>query len=90
MALGPLGPTMLVLALAGFSGAWLRDVFYSDSGRFVPSFLVLGVWALQALLALVTGGPLTVESLLIFAPISALITAVVCWVAERLVSVFIR
>lgn len=88
MSLGPLGPTMLVLTLAGFAGAWLRDVFDSDSGRFTPTFLFCGVWVLQFALTVVTGSNLSAESLLVHAPLSALLTAIACWATERLISVF--
>ncbi len=89
MSLGPLGPTTLVLALAGFVGAWVRDVFYSDSGRFTPTFLFCGVWALQVVLTFVTGAQVSVESLLFHAPVSALMTAIACWATQRLISVFV-
>lgn len=89
MSLGPLGPTMLVLAAAGFAGAWLRDVFYSDSGRFGPTFLFVGVWTLQVALSLVAGIGLSAQSLLLWGPISALLTATVCWALDRLISVFV-
>ena len=78
MALGPLGPTMLILAAAGYAGSWLRDVFYSDSARFIPAFLVVGVWVVQTLLTLVGGHGLEITSFLIYSPISAGITAVLC------------
>ncbi len=89
MSLGPLGPTMLVLALAAFAGAWLRDVFYSDSGQFVPTFLFCGVWMTQVLLTFIVGAPVSVESLLLHAPVSALLTAFVCLGTQRLISVFV-
>lgn len=90
MALGPLGPTMLVLGAAGWAGAWLRDVFYSDSARFMPTFLVVGVWAIEVLLALISRTGASPAGILLYAPASALLTAAVCWVTERLVSVFAR
>lgn len=89
MSLGPLGPTMLTLAGTGYAGSWLRDVFYSDSARFIPAFLVIGVWGVQTLLALVGGQGLTIESVLIFSPISAGLTAVLCWGGEKLVGFFV-
>lgn len=89
MSLGSLGPTMLILAGAGYAGSWLRDVFYSDSARFIPAFLVVGVWVVQTLLSLAGGQMLTVESALIFSPISAGLTAVLCWGTEKLVAFFI-
>lgn len=88
MALGPLGPTMLILAATGYAGSWLRDVFYSDSARFIPAFLVVGVWVVQTLLSLVGGVGLTLEGALIFSPISAGMTAVLCWSTEKLVAFF--
>ena len=89
MALGPLGPTMLVLALAGFIGGWLRNVFYSDSGRFLPTFIFCGVWALQVVLTLVSGDAVTVQGLLVYAPLSAAATALLCWAAERVIAIFV-
>lgn len=90
MSLGPLGPTMLLLAFAGFVGAWLRDVFYSDSGRFVPIFLFLGVWGLEVVLTFVMGAEPSVQALLVFAPISAALTAVACWIVQGFVGIFVR
>lgn len=89
MALGPLGPTMLVLAAAGWIGAWLRNVFYSDSARFMPTFLVVGVWAIEVLLGLVAGGGVSLGTVALYAPISAIFTAAVCWMTERFVSFFV-
>jgi len=89
MALGPLGPTMLVLAAAGWVGAWLRDVLYSDSARFMPAFLVVGVWAIEVLLAIVSGTGVSPGTVFLYAPLSAVFTAAVCWCAERFVSFFL-
>ncbi|MCG8467358.1 MAG: hypothetical protein MJB57_04005 [Gemmatimonadetes bacterium] len=90
MALGPLGPTMLVLATAGFAGAWLRDIFYSDSGRFVPIFLFLGVWILQIVLTSIAGNPVPSSLVLLWGPGSAALTTLVCWALERFVEVFLE
>ncbi|MDH3735064.1 MAG: rod shape-determining protein MreD [Gemmatimonadota bacterium] len=89
MSLGPLGPTMLILAATGYAGSWLRDVFYSDSARFIPAFLVVGVWLVQTLLVLAGGAGLTLEGALIHSPISAGLTAVLCWGTEKLVAFFV-
>jgi cell shape-determining protein MreD len=89
MALGPLGPTMLILAAAGWGGARLRDVFYSDSARFMPTFLVVGVWVIEVLQGFVGGGGMSPAGVLVYAPLSALATAAVCWGTERLVSFFV-
>jgi len=86
MSLGPLGPTMLILAGAGYAGSWMRDVFYSDSARFIPAFLVAGVWVVQTLLTLVGGHGLALDATLIFSPISAALTALLCWSTEKLVA----
>jgi len=88
LSLGPLGPTMLILAGAGYAGSWFRDVFYSDSSRFIPVFLLIGVWAVQTLLTLVSGQVMWM-GILVFSPISAGVTAVVCWATERLVGFFV-
>ena len=89
MSLGPLGPTMLILAAAGYAGSWLRDVFYSDSARFIPAFLVVGIWLVQSLLTLIGGAGLSLEGVLVLSPISAAVTAVVCWASEKFVAFFI-
>lgn len=86
MSLGPLGPTMLILAGAGYAGSWLRDVFYSDSARFIPAFLVVGIWVVQTALSLTGGSELSLGGVLVFSPISAVVTAVVCWCSEKLVA----
>lgn len=88
MSLGPLGPTMLLLAATGYAGSWLRDVFYSDSARFIPAFLVVGVFVVQILLGLIGGG-VSMESALIHSPISAGLTAVLCWASEKFVAFFV-
>lgn len=88
MALGPLGPTMLVLVLSGFGGAWIRDVFYSDSGRFGPTFLIIGVWIVEIALGLVSGAPVSASSLVVAAPASAVLTMVICVGLDRFVRVF--
>lgn len=89
LSLGPLGPTMLVLAGAGYAGSWLRDVFYSDSARFIPAFLVIGIWLVQIVLTLVGGGGMSILGTLVFSPISAAVTAVVCWASEKFAAFFI-
>jgi len=89
ISLGPLGPTMLILAGAVYAGSWLRDVFHSDSARFIPFFLLIGVWVVQSALSLVSGHGLWLGDILVFSPISAGLTAAVCWATERLVGFFV-
>jgi hypothetical protein len=89
MALGPLGPTMLVLAVGGFGGAWFRAMFYSDTARFTPTLLITGVIVIQLALALVGATGLGLSTGLLLIPVSAVVTAAVCWTAERVVGFFI-
>lgn len=83
LALTGLGPTALVYTLAGYAAARSRDLLFSDERAFLPLFLGGGVWAVQGALALV-GGDLGPEVLFVAAPLSALSTTVVCWIAERM------
>lgn len=88
MALSGLGTLMLVFTLAGYIGARLRDVFYSDSARFVPTFLVIGVLLIQWIVAVLVAWPPGAGFMLVYAPLAALSTAAVCWAGERVVSFF--
>jgi cell shape-determining protein MreD len=88
MALSGLGTLMLVFTLTGYVGARLRDLFYSDSARFVPTFLVVGVLLIQWVVAALVNWPPEARFLLIHAPLAAVATAAVCWVGERIVSFF--
>jgi len=87
MSLGPLGPSMSVFAATGFMGAWLSDWLYSDSAQFVPTFLFGGIWILQTVLTLLTGGAASVQALLFYAPLSALLTALVFGVLARIIGI---
>jgi cell shape-determining protein MreD len=88
LALSGLGVLTLVFTLTGYVGARLRDLFYSDSARFVPTFLILGVLLIQWIVAALTAWPPQARFLLIYAPLAAVATAVVCWIGERIVSFF--
>ncbi|MGH7541235.1 MAG: hypothetical protein ACRELC_09570 [Gemmatimonadota bacterium] len=90
MALTAPGPVMIVLTLAGYLGARLRDLFYSDTARFVPTFIFVGVWALEAVLATVVAWPPDAGFLLLAAPVAAAATALVCWIGEQVLGFFIR
>ncbi len=89
MALGGLGPTMVIFTLAAYAGARLRDLLYSDSARFIPSFLFLGVWVLQLLIATTTAWPPEIRLALVDAPVSAAATALLYWLARRAVGFFL-
>jgi cell shape-determining protein MreD len=88
MALTGLGVLMFVFTLTGYVVARLRDLFYSDSARFVPTFLLVGVWLVQMVVAALTSWPPDASFMLIHAPLAAVATAIVCWVGERIVSFF--
>lgn len=88
MALSGLGTLMLVFTLTGYVGARLRDLFYSDSARFVPTFLVVGVLLVQWIVAAFVSWPPAARFLLLHAPLAAIATAVVCWAGERAISFF--
>lgn len=88
LALSGLGTLTLVFTLTGYVGARLRDLFYSDSSRFVPTFLFVGVLLMQWIVGVLTTWPPQARFLLIYAPLAAIATAAVCWIGERIVSFF--
>lgn len=88
MALTGMGAIPVVYTLAGYGAARSRDLLYSDSPRFVPTFLFLGVWAIHMATAFTTGQTTDVWFGLVVAPVSSLATALVCWLADRAVSYF--
>jgi len=90
MALTALGPHMVVLTLAGFGAARARDLLFSDSPTFLPVFLVIGVWVIDVAVAATIAWPPTVLFVLLRAPIVALGTAIVCWIAGRATGYFLR
>lgn len=89
MTLGAPGPLMVIFTIAGYAGARLRDLFYSDTTRFVPTFVFVGVWALDAVLAIVLAWPPEPAVLVLMAPVAAAATAAICWGGERVIGVFI-
>lgn len=82
MALRGLGTLMIVYALVGYAAARSRDLLFSDARAFFPLYVFLGVWVAHAGVALLGGG-LDPRLALLEAPMSAGLTAAVCWVAER-------
>lgn len=86
ISLGPLGPTMLLFSLFGCIGAWLRQLLYSESGTLVLGFVFAGTWVLRAVAPLMVRGEASVEAFLLYAPASAALTTVACWIVGRLVS----
>ena len=78
---------MFVFSSTGFIWAWLSDLLYSDSPQFVRVFLFGGIWILQTALTLLTTGAAAVQSLLFYAPLSALLTALVFGVLARVIGI---
>ncbi len=90
MALAGMGTLMMVYGVAGFLGARSRDVFFSDSRTFVPTFLFIGVWLVEPAAALAVRSRVDVWFVLLLAPATAIATAIVCWIGERAVAYFLR
>lgn len=88
MSLEPPGPLMVILTITGYAGARLRDLFYSDTARFVPTFIFVGVWAVQAVLATALAWPPDPRLVLLASPVAAAATAAICWAGERALGVF--
>ena len=86
ISLGPLGPTMFLFAVIGCIGAWLRQLLYSESGTLVLVFVFAGTWVLRACAPLLARGETSVEAFLVYAPASAALTTIVCWIVDRLAS----
>ena len=89
MALKGMGALMIVYTFAGFAAAKSRDLLFSDSAVFVPTFLFVGVWAVQVAVAGFAGG-LDLMFGLVIAPLSAVSTALFCWLAARVVGFAFR
>ena len=90
MALGGMGTLMIVYALVGYLTARSRDVLFSDSRTFVPLFLFAGVWAVHLVQAALSDAGPSFGYALGMAPLAALGTALVCWVADRAVAYVMR
>jgi len=86
MGLEGLGSISAVLAVIGYLGARSRDLLFADTRHYVPVYLFAGTWLAEVALMLVMPGGPSLLSGLVFAPISALGTAVVCGAAESVVA----
>lgn len=74
-----LGAQMLVFALVAFGASWLKAVFFTDNVGLTGLFIVVGKWLVDLSLALLVGtGTMPLwKALLLWAPVSALLTALV-------------
>lgn len=90
MALEGLGSTMMVYTAAGYLAARSRDLIFTDARVFLPLYLFSGTWIVQAAVALAGGAEASAAALLALAPLSALLTTLVCWSGMRLLSPYPR
>lgn len=86
MALAGLGRISLVLMLVGYLSARSRDLLFADARFFVYAYLFLGTWVAESGLAVALGGASDPIRLLLQAPASAALTAVLCGALESVVS----
>lgn len=87
MALGGLGISMVAYTLAGYGAARSRELVFTDARIFVPVYLFAGTWLVQAGLALAYGAA-SPEAVLLWSPVSALLTSAVCWTGLRLLGTY--
>lgn len=78
MALSGIGEAALVYALLGYLTARWRDLFLADVPAFLFLYLFLGCWITMVILASLERAPPGWTFVLLQAPVSAALTAVVC------------
>lgn len=83
LTLGPLGPLAIVYALVGYLGARSWDLVFTDTRLYLPLYLVIGAWLLIVVNAWFAPGDLVWDMIILRAPVSALLTAVVAAPAAR-------
>lgn len=73
------GAQALVLSIVAFGASWLKAVFFADNAGLTGLFIFVGTLLVDAVLALLIGTGTTPLwlSLLVWAPLSALVTALV-------------
>lgn len=86
MALTGMATLIISYTLAGYVGARARDLLFSDSRAFVPLFLLGGVWLIELITTAFSPSSLTLSFALLFAPLSALLTALICSASDRVLS----
>lgn len=83
MALGGLGVSMIVYTLAGYAGARSRQLVFTDARVFVPAYLFAGTWLVQVAISVASVAGPSPELWFFRAPVSALLTTIVCWSGLR-------
>ena len=74
------GAATLVMTVLAFGASWLKAVFFADHIALTGLFIFLGKWTYDAAYLLVRGGATGVDlvvQLLLWAPLSAALTALV-------------
>ena len=89
MGLEGMGTISIVLTVVAYLAARSRDLLFADARHYVFIYLFVGTWIAEVLLMLALPGGPGVLNGLVFAPLSACGTAVVCGAAE-LVAATIR
>ena len=83
IVLSTVGPLGVVYAVGGFVAGRSWDLFFTDSRLFLPVYLFAGGWTLIAAGVLVGPDDATWRFVVLEAPVSALVTAVLCLPAGR-------
>ena len=78
LSLGAFGSGALAATIVGFSSSWLKAVFFADNFALNAMFLVAGKWVFDLVYVLMARrmhGLEMVSQLLLWSPITALVTA---------------
>jgi len=90
MGLEGLGTISIVLTVVGYLAARSRDLLFADARYYVFIYLFAGTWVAEVFLMLAMPGGPGILGGLVFAPVSALGTAVVCGTAESVAAAMRR
>jgi cell shape-determining protein MreD len=90
MGLEGMGPLSIVLTVVGYLAARSRDLLFADSRYYVFIYLFVGTWVAEVSLMLAMPGGPGILGGLVFAPVSAFGTAVVCGAAESVAAAIRR
>jgi rod shape-determining protein MreD len=75
------GLSTAMLTVLGYIGSRTRDLFLGEEPLFVGAYLFVGTWLVELVQAIPGGGAAFVHNALLRGPLSALMTAVVGYVA---------
>ncbi|MCL7972268.1 MAG: rod shape-determining protein MreD [marine benthic group bacterium] len=90
MGLEGMGITSFVFTLVGYLGARSRDLLFADARHYVFTYLFVGTWVAEAALMLAMPGEAGLVGPLLLAPVSALVTAILCGSAEAVAAALRR